>query len=87
VVISRQVFDPALPLEQRQQLQEEQLKPLQQLVAEAAAAYYTAAGARLRQKQLDLSTTLGSCPPEVNAAIAFKVRIAHNRPAPVCVTC
>lgn len=73
VVISRQLFDPSLPPEQRRQLQEEQLKPLQQLVAEAAAAYYTAAGARLRQKQLDLTTTLGSCPPEINAAIAFKV--------------
>lgn len=76
MVISRQLFDPALPPEQRRQLQEEQLKPLQQLVTEAAAAYYTAAGARLRQKQLDLSSTLGSCPPDINAATAFKVRSA-----------
>lgn len=75
VVISRQVLDAALPAEQRRQLQEEQLKPLQQLVTEAAAQHYAAAGARLRQKQLDLSTSLGSCPPEISAAIAFKVRV------------
>jgi hypothetical protein len=74
VVISRQACDPALPAEQRRQLQDEQLKPLQQLVTEAAAQHYAAAGARLRQKQLDLSTSLGSCPPEISAAIAFKVR-------------
>lgn len=73
VVISRSVFDPALPPEQHRQLQDEQLRPLQQLVLEAAAAYYTAASTRLRQKQLDLSATLGSCPPEISAAIAFKV--------------
>jgi hypothetical protein len=76
VVVSRQVFDPSLPPEQQRKQQEEQLKPLQQLVTEAAAAYYTAAGSGLRQKQVDLSTSLGSCPPEIAAAIAFKVGAA-----------
>jgi hypothetical protein len=79
MVISRQVCDPTLPAEQRRQLQDEQLKPLQQLVTEAAAQHYAAAGARLRQKQLDLSTSLGSCPPEISAAIAFKVRCGFQQ--------
>lgn len=74
MVVSRQLFDPSLPPEQQRKQQEDQLRPLQQLVTEAAAAYYTAAGARLRQKQVDLSTSLGSCPPEIATAIAFKVR-------------
>jgi hypothetical protein len=73
VVISRQLFDPAVPAEQRSALCEEQLRPLQQLVTEGAAAYYSTAAARLWQKQLDLGTSLGSCPPEISAAIAFKV--------------
>lgn len=73
VVVSKQLFDPSLPQEQQRTQQEEQLRPLQQLVTEAAAAFYTAACARLRQKQVDLSTSLGSCPPEIAAAIAFKV--------------
>lgn len=67
------LFDPSLPPEQQRRLQDEQLRPLQQLVVEAASAYYTAAGTHLRQKQLDLATSLGSCPPEICACIAFKV--------------
>jgi len=67
------LFDPSLPPEQQHRLQDEQLRPLQQLVVEAASAYYTAAAAHLRQKQLDLATQLGSCPPELCACIAFKV--------------
>lgn len=72
-VISRQCFDPALTQEAHRQLQDAQLVPLGQLVTEAAAAYYQAAAARLRQKQLDVTAALGSCPPEMNAATAFKV--------------
>jgi hypothetical protein len=73
-LISRQCFDPALSPDARKQLQDSQLAPLGQLVMEAAAAYYSNAAARLRQKQLDITAALGSSPPEVNAATAFKVR-------------
>lgn len=72
-VISRQLFDPELPPEQRRALQEEQLAPLGRVVLEAAGSYYSAAAARLRQRQLDLAATLGACPPAVAAACAFKV--------------
>jgi hypothetical protein len=72
-LISRQCFDPSLSPEARKQLQDAQLAPLGQLITEAAAAYYSSAAARLRQKQLDVTAALGSSPPEVNAATAFKV--------------
>jgi hypothetical protein len=74
-LISRQCFDPALISEARRQLQDAQLAPLGQLVTEAAAAYYSSSAARLRQKQLDITAALGSSPPEVNAATAFKVGV------------
>jgi hypothetical protein len=43
---------------------------------EAAAAYYAAAAQRQRTKQLDLSGALGTVPPEINVAVAFKVGAA-----------
>lgn len=72
-LISRRVVDASLPPEERRQYQDAELAPLGQLVTEAAAAYYAAAAERLRQKQVDLAAALGTSPPEVNAAIAFKV--------------
>ena len=49
------------------------LQPVGAAVMEAAAAYYAAAAQRQRTKQVDLSTALGSVPPEINVAVAFKV--------------
>eukprot|EP00878_Enallax_costatus_P030527 GHUV01033239.1.p1 GENE.GHUV01033239.1~~GHUV01033239.1.p1 ORF type:complete len:142 (-),score=40.00 GHUV01033239.1:462-887(-) len=72
-LVSRRVVDASLSPEERRQYQDAELGPLGQLVTDAAAAYYAAAAERLRQKQLDLAAALGSSPPEVNAAIAFKV--------------
>jgi hypothetical protein len=73
VVISRDVFSGQLDAQDRAALQEQQLRPLGHMVLEAAAAYYDAAAGRLRQRQLDLTASLGSCPPELAASIAFKV--------------
>eukprot|EP00878_Enallax_costatus_P027899 GHUV01030087.1.p1 GENE.GHUV01030087.1~~GHUV01030087.1.p1 ORF type:complete len:989 (+),score=366.66 GHUV01030087.1:1269-4235(+) len=74
-LVSRRVVDASLSPEERRQYQDAELGPLGQLVTDAAAAYYAAAAERLRQKQLDLAAALGSSPPEVNAAIAFKLAV------------
>lgn len=68
-------MDTSLPADERRQYQDAELRPLGQLVTEAAAAYYQGAAERLRQKQLDLTAALGNSPAEINAAIAFKVSL------------
>lgn len=72
-LVSRRVADASLSAEERRQIQDVELRPLGQLLTEAAAAYYTAAADRLRQRQLDITAALGNCPPEISVATAFKV--------------
>jgi hypothetical protein len=72
VLLSRQLFDPSLPSEQRQQLQAAQVKPLGDILKVEAKAYYLAAAERLLSKQAEVSAAVGSCPPELTAAINFK---------------
>lgn len=74
-LLSRACFEPSLSTEERRSRQDSELRPLGELVTQAAAAHYAAEASRLRQRQLDLSAALGSCPPEVSAAIAFKLAV------------
>ncbi len=72
-MLSRGCFDAALPPDTRRSRQDAELRPLATALAEAAAEYYSAAGERLRAHQVALTAALGSCPPQVAAATAFKV--------------
>jgi hypothetical protein len=49
------------------------LAPLGRALLEASSAYYALGAARIRQRGMDAAAALGSCPPEVAAATAFKV--------------
>lgn len=72
--ISRDVFTAV----DKKLRQDEELKPLGVLVLEQAWAYYLTQAQRIKQKQLDLTGALGSCPAEISVQVAFKVSLSSS---------
>eukprot|EP00775_Hariotina_reticulata_P005239 gene5239-5474_t len=75
VVVVLQQQGPLTDLPPDRQLQAAQVRPLGEVLKAAAKAYYTAAAERLLLKQAEVSAAVGNCPPEISAAINFKLAV------------